>query len=99
MGYPASLSGNGVVLVTSTVTGALNSGAEQKLDVALGLPCNLAVKELANAFQLRAASGLNANGRPAYKLQTSASVDLKMEMTFLQNGINEGATVKLVPAP
>ena len=36
----ANTLGNGVVLVTSTVTGSYNSGAEQNLDVALGKPMN-----------------------------------------------------------
>lgn len=88
----ATPSGNGNLLVTSTVPEALASGAEQKVDVALGLPALDAIQDIANAFQVR--NLFNANQRLQYKL-TAGGSDLDLSLSFLQQGVNEGDSIVL----
>ena len=93
----STLYGNGVLSVdASTATGAV--GSAQYIDVALGRPVLEALPDICNAFKIRASSLLGTTGRPFYKLQTSLGVDLSMHMSFAQNGIADGQSIRLVNA-
>ena len=94
----ANSAGNGVLLVTCSVAGALNSGAEQKIDVALGKPMLEAMADVANAFHLRKTDLTNANGRYAVAFRGPDSTLVSLEHSFYQAGIREGDRVILEPA-
>ena len=96
MPFPiANAYGNGVVLVTSTATGAYSSGAEQKIDVALGRPMLEALADISNAFHLRKVDLVDSNGQYALKLTDGASTTYKLEETWYQQSLREGSAVVL----
>lgn len=94
----ANSSGNGVLLVTCSITGAYNSGAQQKIDVALGKPMLEAIADLANAFHIRKTSLTGTTGRYAVAIRGPDSSVADLKLSFLQAGINEGDSIILEPA-
>lgn len=96
MAFPlATQAGNGNLLVdASGATGA--SPTSQFIDVALGKACVESLADITNAFTIRRDALTGTTGRFAFRLQTAAAVNLLMDHSFLQNGINEGDTILLV---
>ena len=91
----ANTYGNAVMLVTSTATGAYGSGAEQKIDVALGRPMLEALADIANAFHLRKDDLIDTTIQYALKLTDGASTTYDLEKTWFQHGLREGDSVVL----
>jgi hypothetical protein len=96
MPFPiANAYGNGVVLATSTATGAYASGVEQKIDVALGRPMLEALADIANAFHLRKTDLTDTNGQYALRLTDGGSTTYNLEETWYQQALREGDSVVL----
>ena len=94
----ASSAGNANLSVTSSVTGAYNSGVRQYIDVALGKPALEAMADIANAFHLRKADLIDSNDRYAFALRGPDSSLLDLSLSFMQQGILEGDSLILEPA-
>lgn len=95
----ANIAGNANLSVTATATGARLGSTAQFIDVALGKPVIEALADIANAFHLRKTALTDTNGRYAVRLRTGSPLaDLSLELTFHQNGINEGDAIVLADA-
>ena len=93
--------GNGVVLCTSTVTGARFSGTgpgtetSYRIDVALGKPMLESIAQIAAAFDIKMPAILDANGRLNVELNDGSSTVYDLEQTWYQQGLREGDSVVL----
>ncbi len=94
--------GNGVVLCTSTVTGALFSGGGPagsadtfRIDVALGKPMLESITQIASAYDINMAAVVNTNGQLAVRLTDGGSTTYNLEQTWAQQGLREGDSLVL----
>jgi hypothetical protein len=97
----ANLTVDGNSATGADVTIGVGGGAvgRQNIDVALGKPVIEALADIANAFKIRKASLLDANGRYAYQVRGPDSTVLSMHLTWTQQGVQEGDLVYLEDAP
>ena len=95
MAHLANSYGNAQITLDATnLATAPPNGTSITVDVALGLPLNVAVWDMLSALGIDRASGVNANQRPVHKLRGgNPTADFPMEFTFAQVGVREGDTI------